>query len=148
MTQQAPGPTNVTIDPAALQKVLDAIKGLTDTIAGRSARRDEREPTADQARVILDYELLSQVLGRPDRTVTFVNATRKQSVITFTDPLPDKVTQVAVTPRRGRPETVPIDLSKNVATLRQTPVDQPLIRVELQTAAEVPVAFCPRLPAG
>jgi hypothetical protein len=150
MSQQATGGTrrtNVVVDPDSVQKIVHAIEGLTDIIAGRSGG-DLREPTVEQARTILDFELLSQVLGRPGRTVTVVRATRDGSLITFRDPLPDEVTKVAVTPRRGRVEVVSIDRHKGEATLVATPDSEPLGRVELQTAAGFPVAFCPRLPAS
>jgi hypothetical protein len=141
------GRTNVSIDDQAIQKVVDAIKGLTDIIGGRIGP-DEREPSADQARAILDYELLSQALGRPGRVVRVVGAERKpEKLITFKQALPDGVTRVAVTPARGAREVADVDRGNRKAKLQTTPDEQPLVRVELQTAAGVPVAICPRLPA-
>lgn len=139
-------PVNVTLGSNAVQQILDALAGLTDVIAGRSAQ-DQREPSAEQARVILDYDVLSGLLGRLGRVAPVVSATRNGNTIDFIDPLPVAAVKVAVTPRRGAVEVVPIDLTENSAELDTTPQSEPLVRVELQTAAGIPVALGPRLPA-
>ena len=138
--------TGVYIDHHALQQILAAIAGLTDVIAG-SADTGERSPSAEQARVILDYNVLSGLLGRAGRVAPVVSATRAGNVITFLDPIPAGATQVAVTPARGAVEVVPIDLTDRIAVLVTMPQTQPLVRVELQTATGIPVALGPRLPA-
>jgi hypothetical protein len=151
-TNPNPNPTTVTVDPAALKEILAALDGLTAAIAspqsqviGRAATAGQL-PSIDQIRTILDYTVLSGLLGRPGGLAAFVGATRSKNVITFTTaPLPTGATKVSVQPARGAPEIVQIDRQKKTATLTQIPDDEPIVRVELQTTGGVPVALGPRL---
>jgi hypothetical protein len=134
------------IDYQAVQQILAALSGLTDVIGGR-ANTGERTPSVDQARVILDYNVLSGLLGRAGRVAPVISARRDGDTIKFLDPLPADATQVAVTPEFGVVEVVTIDRNKREAVLQTTPQDQQLVRIELETAAGIPVALGPRLPA-
>jgi hypothetical protein len=136
---------------AALQTIADAIRTGTAVLTN-----DTAIPTANQARSILDYLVMRQLLGRSDGVNRLVAASREGNKIRFPS-VPAEVALVAVHTDDGKaPEVRPLDApfaqspssgsTERTVTLNRITNRQPLIRIELQRADGLPILLGPRLP--
>ncbi|WFB10453.1 hypothetical protein LRS74_28005 [Streptomyces sp. LX-29] len=125
------------------QQILDALKGLTDTVSNQAVI-DERKPSAEQARVILDYGVLTGLLELEGKRVALVAMKRTHdNAIEFPEGVPAGAVKVAATSEGGKSETVRI--KENRAQLTKVSKKKSLIRVELQRRDGVPVGLGRRL---
>jgi hypothetical protein len=163
----------VTVSAKSLEDVLEALQGVAAAIAANTAAitpnggggdgsttPPPRKPTVVQARSILDYLVVSQLLSRIGFVGRVVSASRDENFIrlrgvpTEIDGIPVTVTQVRVTPAGGGqseiaqldpPGTVPGERTFTLSVITET---QPIVRIELLTDGGVPVALGPRLAAS
>ena len=159
----------VSVSAQSIEEVLAAIKDVADAIAANTAvisgtdsgSTTTRVASVDQARAILDYLVVSQLLARTGFDDRVVSAAREGNIIHLTaipttiDGVAVQITQALVTapgaksdlkPLEDEPANGPFDGGKKV-TLDENkiPNDLDVIRIELQDADGVPRALGPRL---
>jgi hypothetical protein len=133
---------------------------------GGGGSTGQRVPNVVQSRVILDYLALGELLARVGLTGRIVSASRECEVIRLrrlptTSDGAQVATHALVTPGGGGDEQLaqlepdpeipddPDNPANNVrlVTVNQIDLRQPIVRIELQDAAGVPIALGPRLAA-
>jgi hypothetical protein len=161
----------VTVSAKSLEDVLAALQSVAAAIAANGTGNNggggggpapapaPAPPTVVQARAILDYLAINQLLSRPGLAGRIVSASRDcqdirlRGVPTVIDGRPVTVTKAVVTPAAGPSQTAVVQPPQNpndpdpvrVVTVDQIDVRQPIVRIELHDAGGVPVALGPRL---
>jgi hypothetical protein len=172
-TTQNPKPAPVSAK--SLEEVLEALKDVADALAantaaiagsgggngsgnGNGSDNGVRQPTVTQARSILDYLVVSQLLSRIGFVGRVVQARREANKLVRLRNVPTEIEGKAVvvkfarvTPRFGAAETAELqdssDPDPGLKFFRLVNIedDTEIVRIELQDRDGVPVALGPRL---
>jgi hypothetical protein len=157
----------VPVSSKSIEEVLEAIKAVADAIAANTAvitgngstTTTTREPTLTQARAILDYLVVGELLARLGFKGRVVSALREGNIIHLVG-VPSEIDGVPVNPKRavvtpgvgGTAQTVDLKSDGTNPTARKVTLDRDkipdavaIIRIELQDDKGVPVALGPRL---
>lgn len=154
----APEPTvHLSVPADAVERILAALHAISaGGSSGSTTTFDNRVPSIPQSRTILDYAVVSQLLGRARFTDAVVRASRNHNVITLLD-APAEATGASVLAAGDRdPEVLAFDDNgctgfttggSPTVTLRRIRDDQAITRIEVLDSEGRPLRLGPRLPA-